>query len=108
MDRKNVPHILAEKTLAKDMKLDPSGFFVIEVREKEIFVEYYSNVYRGDRIVSGQILKVFSGTRADALSDTIAHHVPDLRAEHFLYLGRELQKAEIALRNGTVYEQGGC
>ena len=105
---KEVPLIKAKKTIQKDVILDRRGFFVIEVHEKEIRVEYYSNIYKDDRIVSGNLEKVFSGAKADALSDTIVQHVPDLRAEHYIYLGRELQKAQYALEQNKKYVQGGC
>ena len=78
---KEIPLIKAKKTPEKDVVLDPNGFFVIEVYDKGIRVEYYSNVYKNQRIVSGHLEKVFVGTQADALSDTIAHHVPLLRPE---------------------------
>ena len=110
MPEKKIPLIKAEKTSQKDVKLDPAGFFVIEInrKENEIRVEYYSNVYKNNRIVSGNIQKVFTGNKADALCDTIARNINDLQAEHYLYLGRELQKAEDALKNNTKYFQGGC
>jgi hypothetical protein len=65
-------------------------------------------VYKKKRIVSGTLQKVFTGTKADALSDTIAHHCKELLPEHYLYLGRELQKAQQALEQKTPYKQGGC
>lgn len=105
---KEVPLILAKKTTEKDVNLDPKGFFVIEVDRKTIRVEYYSNVYKQKRIVSGVLQKVFLGTKADALSDTIASHVPPLLPEHYLYLGRELQKAQLAFEQRKKYIQGGC
>jgi dihydropteroate synthase len=105
---KQIPLIEAKKTPEKDVKLDPQGFFVIEVHPKGIRVEYYSNVYKEKRIVSGHLEKVFTGTKADALSDTIVVHVPRLRPEHYLYLGRELQKAQQALEQKKKYVQGGC
>ena len=109
MPDKIIPLIPATKTPRKDVVLDPVGFFIIEVkREIEIRVEYYSNVYRDNRIVSGKLEKVFVGTKADALGDSIAAHIMDLRQEHYMYLGRELQKAEYALKQNVVYEQGGC
>lgn len=104
---KEVPLIKAKKTPQKDIVLDRGGFFVIEVH-KEITVEYYSNIYKNNRIASGILEKVFSGTKADALSDTIVRHVPQLRAEHYTYLGRELQKAQYALEQNKKYVQGGC
>ena len=108
MDKKDVPLIEAVKTAEKDVILDPSGFFVIELHDEKIFVEYYTNVYKNERIVSGNLKMVFMGTRADALSDTIAQHVHQLLPEHYLYIGRELKAAEAALNNNLVYEQGGC
>lgn len=105
---KEVPLIEAKKTPEKNVVLDPNGFFVIELFKKGIRVEYYSNVYRERRIVSGHLEKVFTGTRADALCDTVALHVPALRAEHYLYLGRELQKAQAAFEQKKRYVQGGC
>jgi dihydropteroate synthase len=105
---KEIPMIEAKKTSQKDVTLDPQGFFVIEVHAKSVRVEYYSNVYKEHRIVSGHLEKVFAGKKADALSDTIATHVPNLRPEHYLYLGRELQKAEQAFEQKQPYVQGGC
>jgi hypothetical protein len=108
MADREVPLIEAKKTMEKDVILDPSGFFVIEVYDKGIRIEYYSNVYKNKRIVSGHLEKVFVGTKADALSDTIAQHVPRLRPEHYLYLGRELQTAQNSFEQKKKYAQGGC
>ena len=107
---KEVPLIIAEKIARKDVLLDPAGFFVIELDRKEmqIRVEYYSNVYKNKKIVSGSLQMVFTGKKADALSDTISKHVPVLQPEHYMYLGRELQRAEIALEKNEKYFQGGC
>ena len=108
MSDKTIPLIKAEKTPQKDVTLDPAGFFVVEVTKKEIRVEYYTNVYKADKIVSGKLQKVFTGTKASALGDTIARHVPKLRSEHYIYLGRELQRAQCALEKNKKYEQDGC
>jgi hypothetical protein len=105
---KEIPLIQAKKTPEKDVVLDPNGFFVIEVYDKGIRVEYYSNVYKNQRIVSGHLEKVFVGTQADALSDTIAAHVPRLLPEHYLYLGRELRRAQCHFEQKKKYVQGGC
>lgn len=105
---KEIPLITAKKTMKKDVILDPGGFFVIEVYEKGIRSEYYSNVYKNKRIISGHLEKVFIGTKADAISDSIASHIPGLRPEHYMYLGRELQKAQYAFEQKIKYVQGGC
>lgn len=107
---KEIPLIKAKKISQKDVILDPNGFFVIEIDKKQddIRVEYYSNVYRGKRIVSGILEKVFSGKKADSLCDTIVKNVPNLLPTHYMYLGRELQKAQCALEKNKKYIQGGC
>jgi hypothetical protein len=110
MVNKKVPLINAKKTPQKDVILDPNGFFVIELDKKQnmIRVEYYSNVYKNKKIVSGVLEKVFLGKKADALCDTILKKAPELTSAHYLYLGRELQKAQYALEKKEKYIQGGC
>jgi hypothetical protein len=108
MTEKEIPLIEAAKTARRDVTLDPAGFFVIIVNNGKITVESYENVTKEDRIVSGKLRRVFIGTRADALCDTIARFEKDLLVEHYLYLGRELMRAQIALEHDTPYVQGGC
>jgi len=110
MADKEIPLIRAKKTAQRDVKLDPNGFFVIELdrKNKDIRVEYYSNVYRNNKIVSGVLEMIFVGKKADELCDTIAENVPKLLPTHYLYLGRELKSAELALINNIKYFQGGC
>lgn len=105
---KEIPLIEAKKTPQKDVSLDPNGFFIIEVSNTSIRVEYYTNVYRQKKIVSGKLQKVFTGTKADALCDTIASHVPRLLPEHYLYLGRELRRAQCHFEQRKKYIQDGC
>ena len=107
---KEVPLIIAKKISEKDVILDPNGFFVIEVnkKQKDIRVEYYSNVYKNKKIVSGILEMVFLGKKADALCDTIVKNVPKLAGTHYTYLGRELQRAQCALEKNKKYFQGGC
>lgn len=105
---KEIPLIHEQKTTQKDVTLDPAGFFIIEVTRKEIRVEYYSNVYKKAKIVSGKLEKVFTGKKANALGDTIARHIRNLRPEHYLYLGRELQRAQYAFEQNEKYIQDGC
>lgn len=103
-----IPVITAEKTKEKDVILDEKGFFVIELVQNKINVEFYHNVIKDEKIVSGKLQKIFTGVSAAALSDTIAKHVPLLRPEHYLYLGRELQRAEDALKQHKAFDQDGC
>lgn len=107
---KEIPLIHAKKTSEKDVILDPNGFFVIEVdkKQKQIRVEYYSNVYKNNKIVSGKLEKVFLGKKADSLCDTIVKNVSVLIPTHYTYLGRELQRAQCSLEKNKKYIQGGC
>ena len=102
---KEVPVIHADDTYDVKKELDPNGFFVIEIRENLIFVEYYQNVIRDDHIVSGNLQKIFTGNNAELLSNAILVETPLLQKDHYMYLGRELMKAEQALRSKTNYEQ---
>ncbi len=110
MANRKIPLIKAVKSPKKDVILDPNGFFIIELDNKagHIRVEYYSNIYRGKKIVSGMLKKVFVGKKTDALCDTIEKNIPKLLPEHYMYIGREIQKAQYALEKNIRYIQGGC
>lgn len=90
----------------RKVELDKSGFFVIMV-EDEIIVEHYLNVQKGGKleVETGQLNKVITGTDAKAICETIIREELISRLDHSAYLGRELEKAEIALEHGLEYEQ---
>ena len=81
---------------------DPKGFFIISVNpyRNKIIVEYFRN---------NKLTKKIIGTSAEQISksindlDLIGDFAQSLG--HAMYLGRELQKAELALKNGLNYEQ---
>ena len=97
----------------KDEKMvkDPSGFFVVFIDKErdEIVVEFYEGVVKdtkkGKKVGTGKLGLVVCGTDAEALCHTIAREELVSRFEHAAYLGRELQKAELALEYGLEYEQ---
>ena len=99
--------ITGRKTRQKDVLLDPQGYFLILVDTK-ILVEFYSYERPGDVQGPRKLETVFCGYRADALCDTITTHIKDLLPGHYCYLGKELQRAEDALKNDGEYVQGGC
>lgn len=101
---KEVEKIEAEED--KKMEFDKSGFFVINVKD-EIVVEHYLNVQKEGEleVETGEINKIVTGTSAKAICETIVREKLINRLDHAAYLGRELQKAEIALKNGFEYEQ---
>jgi tetrahydromethanopterin S-methyltransferase subunit A len=81
---------------------DPKGFFVISINphKKKIIVEYFQN---------NKLTKKIVGDSAEDISKTIADLdlIGDFEQSlgHAMYLGRELQKAELALKNDLNYEQ---
>jgi len=76
---------------------DPRGYYIIEVKEGEIFVDHYSP--------ESKRLGQYHGKTAVELTDTLALHHAASDPYHYLYLGRELQKAELSLKNGLKYVQ---
>ncbi len=90
----------------KKMEFDEEGFFVITVK-KEIIVEHYLNVQKEGKldVETGRLNKIITGESAKAICDTIVREGLVSRLDHAAYLGRELQKAEIALKNDLEYEQ---
>jgi len=96
---KKMPEITAKPT---HWIQDPNGYFVISIDEqrKKIIAEHYKK---------GKINKKIVSDNAKEICDTIAqlHLVGDFEQtlEHSMYLGRELKKAEIALRENLDFEQ---
>ena len=105
--------------------LDPCGYFLIKVDSDagELVVEHYSNDVddkgRATDPETGEVLSCRGGgprqaTRTIrgrtakelgiALTEGEGPH-PLSRLDHALYLGRELQKAEICLKSGVAYVQ---
>lgn len=79
---------------------DPSGSFVISVQDDKIIVEHMTPG-------SGEAINCYSGRSAMQLYRQIAADSPSLQVEHAMYLGTELQKAEIAIsvKQGFIYQQ---
>jgi len=69
---------------------DPRGNFVIEVEPDGLRVERISG--------SGEHVKHYYGKTAAAIVRQVTHDLAVSQVEHALYLGGELQKAEIAYR----------
>ena len=95
----------------KRMVKDPQGFFVIflDNERDEIVVEFYESVIKDEKskkkVGTGELGLVVCGSNAEALCHTISREELVTRFDHASYLGRELQKAEFALKNKLDYEQ---
>ena len=78
------------------VRLDPMGYFRITLDGKEILVEH-----RFEDVT----LREYRGRTAVSLQHQIARDVAVSDINHAIYLGRQLAKAEMALRDGREFVQ---
>lgn len=115
---------LDERLSQRPIDLDPAGYVLISLdRERtELVAELYSNGINARGLATdpetGEVLScrggaprqplvVFRGRTAKSWVSSSPRVIPApiSRLDHALYLGRELQKAEAALRSGESYIQ---
>lgn len=79
---------------------DPAGNFIIYLQNGSIIVEHTTPN-------SGEVVNCYSGKSSTQLSREITLNSPGLQVDHAMYLGSELQKAEIALSSDyhLIYQQ---
>ncbi|HAC65422.1 MAG TPA: thymidylate synthase [Cyanothece sp. UBA12306] len=75
---------------------DPSGSFLISIKDNQIMVEHITPG-------SGEVVNCYLGKNACKLYREIALNCPTLQVEHAMYLGTELQKAELCLLKKINY-----
>ena len=75
---------------------DPNGYFRITLGKDKIFVEH---------CFEDSVLKTYSGTKASKLQHEIARDEAVSDINHAIYLGRQLERAEICLRTGEEFTQ---
>jgi tetrahydromethanopterin S-methyltransferase subunit A len=83
----------------KVLRLDKAGFFVVLPQDAtgRIICEHYEN--------SGRLAHVIEGREGAVIAATAIEEGLLTQVDHAAYLGRELAKAEIALKTGSHYEQ---
>lgn len=83
----------------KRLELDPSGFFVVLLNRPTglIVCEHYEN--------NGKLTHAIEGKDAPLVAATAVELGLVSRLDHAAYLGRELAKAESALKTGSNYVQ---
>jgi len=89
--------ITAKYTPKVDWKQDPTGYFLIRLSEGKIEVGFVTN----DHVVKKRIV----GDNATVIYYTLIKHKLLSKVEHAAYLGKELYKAELALKLGKQYVQ---
>ena len=78
------------------MHLDPMGYFRVTLDGNEILVEH-----RAEDVT----LKEYRGRTAVGLQHQIARDVAVSDINHAIYLGRQLARAELALKEGREFVQ---
>ena len=83
----------------RDWKQDPKGYFLIrlERNQKKIEVGFATNTH----VITKRII----GSSAQEMYNTLVRKRLLTRREHAAYLGKELYKAELALKYGLNYRQ---
>lgn len=83
----------------KILRLDKAGFFIVipQAATGRIFCEHYEN--------NGRLAHVIEGREGAVIAATAIERGLLTQLDHAAYLGRELAKAEIALKTGAQYEQ---
>jgi thymidylate synthase len=76
---------------------DQRGYYIIQIDEGKIKVKHYSP--------NSHLLKIYFGTSAREINDSINSSQHSIDSYHSSYLGEELMKAEIALKLGIEYSQ---
>lgn len=96
-----------EASPSKQIIFDKKGFFVIYLKNGKIVTEHYLNISKGTplKVDTGKLNLIVTGTDSLSIGQTIIREGLISRIDHSLYLGRELMKAEIALKNNLIYEQ---
>lgn len=89
-------------SLPANVRLDPAGFIVIHIDRRRGFLraERFSN--------QGVLLGVVEGDRDDAVAFTLVERGWVTRLDHAAYVGRELSRAQAALRSGSEFVQDGA
>ncbi|MCC6355418.1 MAG: DUF4346 domain-containing protein [Verrucomicrobiae bacterium] len=97
---RSVSRVLASAPAPDRIKLDKGGYFVIGIEADVILVEHYD--YR-DRL-----LHVIEGKDARAVYWTLISKGWVTRIDHAAYLGKELARAELCMKQGAEFEQDGA
>ena len=94
--------IQAEYHRINDWQMDPQGYCLIKIEEKEkiIRVGFCS---LPDNILKGEV----TGTKSIEIVNTLIEEGMVTTLQHAADMGLELQKAELALQNGLKYIQDG-
>lgn len=97
----DIPKITAGK-YGRQVKLDKAGYFVIipYKKERKILVEHYS--------YDNKLLRKIEGKSSRDIYFTIIDNAWVTELSHAAYLGKELTRAELSIKEGHKYVQDGA
>lgn len=102
LDERNARKVIAKYDDAKDFRLDGNKYFLIRLNRKS------NNIEVGFCIGKNNLaLKVIGKKPVDIYYTILNREKSKVSAEHAAYLGKELEKAYIALLNNIEYVQDG-
>ncbi len=125
LDKVATKKLIDDKYSSRFIELDPKGYFIIKVNHQtnELIVEHFSNNIDKEGLATdpdtGELLGCHTGNKRKPLSIITGRTAKEIgiklterneplpisKLDHALYIGRELQKAEYSLINGTTYIQ---
>ena len=97
----NIEEIQGHYDELKDWKYDPKGYFLIRINRKTKEIE------AGHCKRNNVIEKIIKGKKPQDIYFTACELGLISRADHAAYLGKELEKAYLALKYGLKYVQDG-
>jgi tetrahydromethanopterin S-methyltransferase subunit A len=96
-DDSGVDRLVVPRDVRHEVREDKTGHFAIRVEERSIVLEHKN--------AKDELLRIIEGKTARDLCLTLIRNGWVSKLEHAAYLGRELARAELALRNGHAYRQ---
>ena len=88
---------MAATNISVETQPDKAGGYRVRTESNKIVVEHYN--------LKGELLRIVEGGNARDLCLTLIRNGWVSKLDHAAYLGRELTRAEIALRAGDSYAQ---
>ena len=106
INKKIKKRIVAKYHKIKDWKMDPKGYFLIEVdRKKKIIQVGYCKFTRLGNSPVNDMVAIIKGRTAIEIVNTLIREKFISTLQHAADMGIELHKAELSLKHGFKYIQ---
>ena len=106
INKKIKQQLTAKYHKIKDWKMDPKGYFLIEVnRKKKIIQVGYCKFTRSENSPINDMIAIVKGKTAIEIVNTLIREKFISTLQHAADMGIELHKAELSLKYGIKYIQ---